>query len=284
MYYGSVITTIPYDLTNVNDITGFSTKTVADEMAVLFKVGTTWQRINKEGVLEDVPTQRLTTISILKEGNTIAELSAMVSVPALQGKRFNVAVAAASSELPTPVIDFNVNYTVNDLQLKKTIESEEFIVRGEIESIKPKFVGKAEIEVNGYKSGRWLGWTSLTNAAKDYEKVKFRAILSVDKVGDRTYLDSVSVVAKTKDAIVPSQTVDIFLDGSYKDATIYVIGNNAGTIRAFCSPSAGTETWKELESITRNSFENANGKIKIQLTMDSNVTPEVNGIVIAEGR
>lgn len=285
MYMGSIIATHPIDLTDVSEIAGFSSDTKCEEFRVLFRVGLKWQKINKEGELEDVPTQDITTMSIFDEGNLLEELAEMTSFPALIGKKIYVAIAAASSTLPTPILDFKINYIKQDVVLSETLESQEYRVRGDIESITPKTVGNVTVEVNGYKNGRWLGWVPADKALENYEKIKFRATLSVDKVGDRSYFENVVLVAKPSDALVPTNTVDIVLRGTYKNATIYVVGNGVGKLRAFCSPAgAASEQWKELEKLTDTSFIGANGTIKIQVTMDTEETPEVNGIVIAEGK
>lgn len=83
---------------------------------IVFLVNGAWYKLaNNNGTasLAKVPTQNITADSVLNEGNTVAELNALKSVPPFVGRYVYPAVAmyAADGVTTMPSIRFGFNYT-----------------------------------------------------------------------------------------------------------------------------------------------------------------------------
>ena len=99
---------------------------------VAFKVDNKWNKLTTEGALSPLPTQAITSDSVLAEGNTVAELTALTNVPSLAGKLVYPAFALyADSEatvMPTigMTVKAEIDTTVN--VYTKTAYSQEFVL------------------------------------------------------------------------------------------------------------------------------------------------------------
>lgn len=279
MYLGHLVTKRQVNLSSFSAITGFDISGTG-KIYVLFNVSGVWKKI-ENGKLVDVPTQEIDQLSVMEEGNTAEELSLIDSVPELAGKKINVAITAYGDDAP-PKFKFGIKGVYERVELVKTVESEEYALRGDIQSMKGDCTENVKITVSGFHNGKWLPYVSLDKAGTNYEKVKFRATMTVTEVGQKAEFNGVTLVAKPNDAVIPSNTVALYTSQPVKNSNLYVVGNNKGIINAFCSKTTPAQ-WKQLERITENSFRGAEGQIKITLTADSEETPSIKGYVIREG-
>lgn len=278
MYLGYFVSKKQVNLSEFSEVTGFDISGTG-ELYFLFNLSGVWKKIDGNGFM-DAPTQNITGISILEEGNTTEELLSISDFPALSHKKINVAIAALGEDAP-PKFKFAIKGTREGVELTKTLESEEYNLRGDIQSMTGDSTENVEITVSGYKNGKWLPYVALDKAASNYEKVKFKATMTVAEVGQKAEFNGVTLVAKPKDAVIPSNTVALYTKRPVKGANLYVVGNNKGVVNAFCSNTTPAQ-WKQLERITENSFRGAEGQIKITLTADSEETPSIKGYVIRE--
>ena len=217
---------------------------------------------------------------VLFGANTSEELLAIENFELLKDKNFRVIIYAVSEKEP-PKFKFSFRIVEHGVEKTRVIESEEYDVRGEIQGITADCTENVNISVSGYKNGRWYPYVSLEKASSDYERVKFKAGMTVNEVGQVSKLTSVTLEAKPNDAVIPSNTVALYTNKPVKNGKLFVVGNNKGIINAFCSNTTPAQ-WRELERITANSFSGADGMLKITLTADSVETPEIEGYVIQE--
>ena len=102
---------------------------------VAFKVGNKWNKLTTEGALSPLPTQAITSDSVLAEGNTVAELTALTNVPSLVGKLVYPAFAlyADSEATVMPTIGMTVNAEIDTTVdvYTKTAYSQEFVLHNE---------------------------------------------------------------------------------------------------------------------------------------------------------
>ena len=88
----------PLDCTGASSVTGFTlTSSVPSgtDVRAAFQIGGTWYKLVGPGsaTLSALPTQAITTDSVLAEGNTVAELAAITGIAAFAGQSVNVAIA-----------------------------------------------------------------------------------------------------------------------------------------------------------------------------------------------
>lgn len=278
MYSGFIVTKKPINLKNAKEVTGFNV-VGKGELYAVFNINGKWQKI-VGNELEDVPTQEPSFYSIVEEGNTLEELNDVISVPSLAGGFLNCALAMGADDF-APKFKFSIKVAEDGKETVRVLESQEYDVRGDIQSIAGDCTENVVLEVSGYKNKRWLPYVPIEKAGNGYERVKFKATLTVSEVGQVSKFTSLTLKAKPNDAVIPSNTVALYTHKPVKDAKIYVVGNNKGIVRAFCSQTTPAQ-WKEIERITDNSFDGANGMLKLTLTQDGEATPEIEGYVIQE--
>lgn len=248
------------------------------EMYFIFNINGVWV-IPSGGAYAQFASQEPDFDAVVNKGVTLDELK-QTDLSFLDGQRFLIGVAVGDPKTP-PRFKMSVIMTQAGVQTTESIESEEYNVHGEIQSIEKVSTDNVTLLVSGYKDGRWLPYTSLETAKNDYEKVKFKATLSVEELGQKAELKSVTLTAKPNNVVIPSDTVDIYTKKPVKDAKIYVVGNNKGIVRAFCSSTTPAQ-WRELERLTQTSFDGANGMLKLVLETDGEEKPEVDGYIIQE--
>ena len=273
MYYGFFTSNV-VKATN-SEVTGFEIEG-AGEMYFAFSVGGVWMVPDdgKGKSIGNVSFETLLTRGISRQDLETASFSF------LNGKRFLIAVAVGDSVAP-PKFKLSVKMAEAGVQKTKVVESGEYNLHGDIQSIDADNTDNVTIEVSGYKNGRWLPYVTLENAGTSYEKIKFKATLTVNELGEKAELKSVTLKAQPKDIVIPSDEVSIYTKRPLKDAKVYVVGNNKGIVKAFCSSTTPAQ-WREIERLTETSFDGANGILKLTLTQDGEEVPEIEGLVIQE--
>ena len=99
---------------------------------VAFKVDNKWNKLTTEGALSELSTQAITSDSVLAEGNTVSELTALTNVPSLVGKMVYPAFAlyADSNATVMPTIGMTVKAEIDTTVdvYTKTAYSQEFVL------------------------------------------------------------------------------------------------------------------------------------------------------------
>ena len=116
-----IISTSPKDFStslSVNNFSILGNEPANTKRRIVFYVNGGWYKLaNNNGTasLAKVPTQNITADSVLNEGNTVAELNALKSVPPFVGRYVYPAVAmyAADGVTTMPSIRLGINYTEN---------------------------------------------------------------------------------------------------------------------------------------------------------------------------
>ena len=146
---------------------------------IVFLVNNVWYKLaNNNGTasLVKVPTQNITADSVLNEGNTVAELNAINSIPPFVGRYVYPAAAmyAADGVTTMPSIRLGINYTEN-LIVDKPIVDEPTVDEPTVD--KPtvdKPIGEAPygivLTVVGESGGNGAGiWARINSDGEDLQ-------------------------------------------------------------------------------------------------------------------
>lgn len=128
----------PINLLDKSKVKGFTINGVQPantNRKVAFKVDDVWNKLTTDGALSPLPTQAITSNSVLAEGNTVAELTALTNVPSLVGKLVYPAIALYADENATVMPTFGMTVkaeidTTVDVYTK-TAYSQEFVLHNE---------------------------------------------------------------------------------------------------------------------------------------------------------
>lgn len=125
----------PINLLDKSKVKGFTIAGIqpADtNRRVAFKVDDKWNKLSTEGALTPLQTQEITADSVLAEGNTVEELTALTNVPSLAGKLVYPAIALYASEkaevMPTFGMTVNAEIDTTVDVYTKTDYSQEFVL------------------------------------------------------------------------------------------------------------------------------------------------------------
>ena len=125
------------DLRYADEVTGITVTTIRADTSTLlnscdvrfvFNTGTGWFRLESDGTADSDIEQTLTIYSVLDEGNTISELSALTDVPAFENSELQYAIAmkAANIQNVNPRVKFGVECKTNTQQLVLEVLSPEY--------------------------------------------------------------------------------------------------------------------------------------------------------------
>ena len=137
-YMGLAILEKPLNLLNKTKVKGFTINGVQPantNRKVAFKIDGKWNKLTTEGALSPLPTQAITSDSVLAEGNTVAELTALTNVPSLARKLVYPAIALYAGDGVTVMPTFGMTVkaeidTTVDVYTK-TDFSQEFVLHNE---------------------------------------------------------------------------------------------------------------------------------------------------------
>ena len=135
---GIIVTNNPLSLLGKTKVKGFTIAGIQPantNRKVAFKVDNKWNKLTTDGALSPLPTQAITSDSVLAEGNTVAELTAFTNVPSLAGKLVYPAIALYASEeaevMPTFGMTVNAEIDTTVDVYTKTDYSQEFVLHNE---------------------------------------------------------------------------------------------------------------------------------------------------------
>ena len=214
--------TTPWDCTNITSCPGFTlTYNIPSDcdIRVGFLINGTINKIAIDGSLTALPTQAYTVDSLLSEGNTIAELVALTSIPGFVGKTIApvVAMIAPPDATTFPTLKFNALKTIsNQDQYVKVEYSQEFDVSGyEIYDTKLSTSvtngGSVVVEASTYSGSTWSDYMTLSSLnGKDVEKVKFRTTYTATTLGVSTaQLNYLYLYARTNSSVTLGTNADL---------------------------------------------------------------------------
>ena len=132
---GLLIAKTPINLLDKTRVKGFTIEGIQPantNRKVAFKVDNNWNKLSTDGALSPLPTQEITSDSVLAEGNTAEELTALTNVPSFVGKMVYPAFAlyADSEATVMPTIGMTVNAEIDTTVdvYTKTDYSQEFVL------------------------------------------------------------------------------------------------------------------------------------------------------------
>ena len=213
----------PINLLDKSKVKGFTIAGIQPantNRKVAFKVDNKWNKLTTEGALSPLPTQAITSDSVLAEGNTVAELTALTNVPSLVGKMVYPAFAlyANSNATVMPTIGMTVKAEIDTTVdvYTKTAYSQEFVLHNErdvpIKSItvdsNTKGNGKVTLKARYATFGaeqteKWSGYVDILSVInKKCHKLQIKADyrVSITNGSDSATLNDV-VITYAKDAV-----------------------------------------------------------------------------------
>ena len=189
-----------------------------------FKVGDTWNKLavnNGAATLSALPTQTLTADSVLKEGNTAAEVISATSIPDFAGKIVYPAIAlyADSSATVMPTIGLKANATTTTAKYTQEGYSQEYHLSDtpvSIASLKADIAAKgaasAAVTVSLKNGDNWLDYIELVKAiGQKATDIKFKTIYTVTKTdgSESASLNNVTCTYTTSGNKVTNKAADV---------------------------------------------------------------------------
>ena len=207
------------NVVNMIDIAGSEPADTKRRFA--FKIGDKYVKLDTDGTAVNLATQAITVNSVLTEGNTAAELTALTNIPAFVGKMVYpvVALYAPHTANVMPSAGISVRAGVNTAQYTKTEYSQEYHL-----SDSPVFVvsaladvattGGAKVDVTARikSDGSWGNYMALADVGmKRATDIQFRANYSVTTLdgSDTAKLNAATVTYTSGTAIANGVTTDI---------------------------------------------------------------------------
>ena len=153
----SLITSkIPVNLLDKSKVKGFTIEGIEPantNRKVAFKVDNKWNKLTTDGALSELSTQEVTSDSVLEEGNTAEELTALTNVPALVGKLVYPAFALYANAEATvmPTIGMTVKAEIDTTVdvYTKTAYSQEFVLHNKCDVLVKSVTVDSNTKGNG---------------------------------------------------------------------------------------------------------------------------------------
>lgn len=214
-----LLTTKPGTGVNLSDliaVDGFEvtgTQPVGTARRAAFLLNDLWHRVNPDGSLEELMEQTISADGVLAEGNTVAELEAITSVPAFLNREIGVAIAlsAPSPDAAMPTMGLGIKGTTatpvtETVQLSPLYElaPESMIIKLEAKT-KTESGGTVTVEARITDIDGILGdWEPLKNFnGRKANSVQFRTTCSVTQIGvSLAEVSQVSMQYRSGDDIV----------------------------------------------------------------------------------
>lgn len=220
---------IPLNLTASNVVKGFNFNGIQPENTnrkIVFKVDNVWNKLTVSGntaSLTPLSTQDITIDIVLDEGNTIAELSNVTSIPNMAGKLVYPAIALYAgykAEL-MPTFGMNMKYIGNVDVFSYTDYSQEYVLSdGEGVAIysvttDTTITGNASINCTARikQNNLWSNYVDLINLRdKRANAIQFKAVYTVTNLNgiDTAKINNVTLkYADTVGSIISGISTDI---------------------------------------------------------------------------
>lgn len=238
----------PLACTGVTSVDGFELSGIqpeGTERRILFSLetstavknnpaGTHYYKLTAENgvaTMAEATVQNITVDSVLAEGNTVAELATITSIPEWVGETIYpiVAMSAPRDSALAPTFKMGIKTTNSNEAYTKTEISPEIVLSTE-KMVITKCEAAVSTEAGGavavtgayYDNGAWSEYMNLTELrGKAGTKVRFKAVYTVTRIGvSKAKLDSVTVSFAQGGAHVSGADATIII--SAKDVDIDV--------------------------------------------------------------
>lgn len=224
---GLLVATQPINLLNKTSVSGFTVRGIEPantKRRVAFKVEDKWNKLSTAGALTPLATQEITADSVLKEGNTVAELEAITKTTGLAGKLIYPAVALYAEPeaevMPTfgmtvkAEIDTKVNvYSYTGYSQEYNLSTGEDVqvvnVAAETET-----TGEGNVVVTARlkQGGEWTDYMALSDTAmKQASALQLKAVYTVTNTdgSQSAKVKNVTIRYTTSGATVNGVSTDI---------------------------------------------------------------------------
>lgn len=290
----------PLNLLDKTSVKGFTIDGIEPantSRKVAFKVDDVWNKINTSGALVPLPTQEITSDSVIKEGNTVSELEALTTVTGMAGKLVYPAIALYASKeaevMPTfgmtvkAEIDVTVNvYSYITYSQEYTISDDVPIVSVVTET-ETSGNGAVDITARIKSSGEWSEYMPLNSVQmKKASAIQLKAVYTVQSTDgtDSAKINGVIIKYNTSGAITSNSTTDIVTvtekfvnDLKYVHAYVKHKELNDAKIKVYCSLR------KTPQKRTMYQFGNGTGALKTFTLLDSGINQDTL-LVYADGK
>ena len=223
-HIGLVISKSALNFTDNNEVTKINitgSEPADTKRRFAFKIGDNYVKLTTGGGVSNLATQAVTADSVLSEGNTAAELTALTSIPAFVGKMVYpvAALYAPKSALVMPSFGMSVvggvntaKYTYTDYSQEYHLsDSEVFIVSVNAQT-NVTGNGRVDVAVRLKQDGNWGDYIAIADAAmKRATDIQVRAIYSVGVVdgADSAKVENVTITYTAGTAITNGVTTEI---------------------------------------------------------------------------
>lgn len=215
------------NFTNYNAVNSISVSGVEPENTkrrLAFKVGDKWNKLaisSGKATLSALPTQTITADSVLKEGNTVAEVASATSIPDFAGKIVYPAIAlyADSKASVMPTLGLKANATTTAEKYTQEEYSQEYHLSDvpvSIVSLKADITAKgaasAAVTVSLKNGDNWGDYIDLEKAiGQKATDIKFRTIYTVTKTdgSESASLNNVTCTYTTSGNKVTNKAADV---------------------------------------------------------------------------
>lgn len=229
-----------FNCAGVTHVEGFNIKGVQPNDCnrnILFKIDGLYYKLTGEttAALKEVDTQTPTIESVLEEGNTIAELSAMTSIPDFLGKQIYIVIALDAPPdaevMPSLGIELKTRNNQDQFQ-KEEISAEYKLADTEVNVVSVTFdstcTGQAgaTVMVSIKQRGEWSGWmTPITAKEQKGTAIKFKAVYTVTTLDgtDTAKVNHVSCIYCNSKSYVSGDIAEILtITQDYENPLSYV--------------------------------------------------------------
>ena len=222
---GLIISNTPLDCTTFSSVSGFTItglQPTNSDRRVAFKVDGTWYKLSDSGsmTLAALTTQSITLVSLLAEGNAVADISGATSIAGFVGKSVYVAIAltAPGDAVTLPTLQIAINGVAASAQTSYSrlsgivnLSSTPMQIINLAANVTATGGASAAVTVSLQKNGSWGSYIDLNTAALQYATaLQFKATYTVPSVGTGSAIvNSVSVLCRTNTASVSGNLAEI---------------------------------------------------------------------------
>lgn len=213
--------TTPWVCTGITGCLGFTiTSNIPDgcDARAGFLIDGTIYKLATDGTLSALATQAYTTETLLAEGNTIAELTALTTIPGFVGKTITPVFALTAPDGATifPTFKVTLRTVSNQDQYTKTEYSQEYDISGyDVYNTNISTAvasgGSIVVEASIYTGGSWSDYMTLSALKeKSGDKLKFRITYTATTLGTSTsQLNYLYVYLRTNTSVTLGTNADL---------------------------------------------------------------------------
>lgn len=220
-----LITATPLDCTALTSVTGFTiagNQPANTSRAVVFKVDGTYYKLSGAGsaTLTAVATQSITADSVLAEGNSVADLTAITAIAGFVGKSVGVSIGlmAPGDTTDFPTLSLSINGSSSSSQAVLTSVSSVYSLASEAVEIIDLAAqvtalngGSADVQVALQQNGVWTSFMPLVQAKRQKATaLKYQASYNVATIGTGSAkVDKVTTLYRSNNAAVSGDIAEI---------------------------------------------------------------------------